>query len=544
MKFSSNPRRLNDQVLDLIWKCNASRSNRDGFYTECKDYYTKGGTQMDAGPANKIKPIVNRQSSFLYAPESTKFWVDPPPEEDNEEVYKQTDAVSAAIAMAWSDTGIDDKFSTAVTWSRVRGTTIMTILPRMRSDGKIELKAYDINPRYFGVLREDVPELEDQQAVTLTSYYPREELEARFLYHPKRRELMTRLDSTSKDAGSSGEDVIIMGPNASRYQAEYWRRANNPYRPQIPFTLYAIHDLYAFDDDIGDWRVFTVTGEFIIWDRPIRRIGIPGMLPFIKVCAEPDPEYFWGISLVDDLRRLQDWHSDLTADMNQLIKKILDPPTAGIGVGQSIEGKLQAFHQPGGRIALPNAASSLQQFETKMPPEVFEFMQGVDNLFVDSSGMRSSMFGKQEPGTRTEGMAAGLMRLAGAEMRLMGLRVERQAQSVAELLFQYLRIYSRDKLVDEDGKLFLMAQFPDDAKVRVDGHSTSPLFVEDNAQMAMGLIRYGAITPSTLIKMLHPALEGKMLHDLRKIEFAKLVAQEKIKAEQEMKRSGKSAVSG
>jgi hypothetical protein len=411
----------------------------------------------------------------------------------------------------------------------------------MRTDKKVDLIAYNINPKYFGVLREDVNQLDRQQAVCLTNYYTIEEIEARISRHPDKNEVFKELAAASMAGADS--DVIQMGPNSVAYEADYWKGGPSPYQANTPITYYGFYDLYCFDDDLGDWRVFTVTGNCIVWDRPISRIGIPGMLPFVKVCAEEHPEYFWGISLVDDLEKLQDWYSDRMDDMDNLIQQILDPPTAAMGLGQSYEEKMAAFRKPGGKISSPTANAKIEQFVPKMPQEVFEFIGSIDSLLMDQSNMRPSMFGKQEPGVRTEGMAAGLMRVAGAEMRVMGLAIEKQAQFSAQMLFRYLRRYSPEKVVDEDGKLFSLVEFPDDARIRVDGHSSNPLFVEDNVQLAMGLMRYGAITQETLVRMLHPALEGKILHDLRKIQWIKVQEQTRMQLEQAAKRSGKEAAS-
>lgn len=538
MLFSNDPKKRHEQVMDLLYVCTATRGSRETFYNECMDYYMKGGANINSSRANKIKPIVKRQSAFLYTPDSVKFWVNPSPEEDSEEVYQRTDAVSQAVSMSWADTGVDMKFSRCVEHSLVNGSYIMGVLPRLRSDNKVELVAYDIHPKYFGVYREDIPDLENQQAVSLTSYYTIEEIEHRIMLHPKRDQVLHQLETMNKDPGHSGENVIIMGPGAQNYKASYWTGGESMYNPNSPVTYYAFRDLYAFDDRLGDYRVFTVTGDTILYDRPIKSIGIPGVLPFVKVCGDELPEYFWGASLVQDLYRLQDWYTDRMDDVDNLIQQKLNPPTSITGAGQSYEEKLSALRKPGGKITAPQGAT-IQQWIPDLPEQLFEFMGGIDSMMTDSSGMRPSMFGKNEPGNRTEGMQASMMRVAGAEMRMKGLKIERQAEACAQLLFQYLRLYSKEKIVDEQGNLFFMAEFPDDAKVRVDGHSGSPLFVEDNSQLAMGLMRYGAITQETLVRMLHPVLEGKILKDLSKIQFAKLVAAEQMKLEQQQKRSGK-----
>jgi len=543
MILPKNPQKLLYTVLEMVRVCTSTRGSRESFYNECMSYYMQGGLDQSRGRANKIKPVVNRQASFLYAPESIKFWADVSPEEDNDENYKRSDPVSQVVSQAWTDSDLDTLFFEAVKHSRVNGCAIISILPRMRTDGKVDLIAYNINPKYFGVLCEGVNKMDRQQAVTLTNYYTIEEIEARISRHPDKNRIWKEL-STASPQGAIAEGVIEMGPGAVQFDAQYWKSGPTPYVPNTPITYYGFHDLYCFDDDLGDWRVFTITGNCIVWDRPVSRIGIPGMLPFVKVCAEEHPEYYWGISLVDDLKKLQDWYADRMDDMDNLIQQILDPPTVATGLGQSYEEKMASFYKPGGRLTTTSATAKVEKMVPEMPEQVFEFMKGIDNLLMDQSNMRPSMFGRQEPGVRTEGMAAGMMRVAGAEMRVMGLAVEKQAQQCAQMLFRYLRRYNPDKVVDEDGKLFSLVEFPDDARIRVDGHSSNPLFVEDNAQLAMGLMRYGAITQETLVRMLHPALEGKILHDLRKIQWIKIQEQTRLQLEQQAKRSGKDAAAG
>ncbi len=502
MILPRDPTKLLYAVLDMVRMCTSTRGTRETFYNENMSYYMQGGTDISRGRANKVKPVVNRQASFLYAPESIKFWADVSPEEDSGENYKRSDPVSQVVSQAWTDSDLDTLFFEAVKLNR----------------------------------------LERQQAVSLTNYYTIEEIEARISRHPDRKTIFKELATATM--GGADSDVITMGPNATQFEANYWKGGPSPYVPNTPVTYYGFYDLYCFDDDLGDWRVFTVTGNSIVWDRPVSRIGIPGMLPFVKVCAEEHPEYFWGISLVDDLKKLQDWYSGKMDDMDNLIDQILNPPTAATGMGKSYEESLAAFRKPGGQITTTSTTAKIEQFVPTMPESVFEYIKGIDALLMDQSNMRPSMFGRQEAGVRTEGMAAGLLRVAGAEMRVMGLAIEKQAQACAQMLFRYLRRYSPEKVVDEDGKLFSLVEFPDDARIRVDGHSSNPLFVEDNAQLAMGLMRYGAITQETLVRMLHPALEGKILHDLRKIQWVKVQEQTRMQLEQQAKRSGKGKASG
>lgn len=133
------------------------------------------------------------------------------------------------------------------------------------------------------------------------------------------------------------------------------------------------------------------------------------------------------------------------------------------------------------------------------------------------------------------------MRLAAAEMRREALVIEKQAENAANILFGLMRRYYDETLMDDNQKPFKIAEFPGDARVRVDGHSASPVFVEDHAQLAQTLRRYGDITPEKFIELLHPAMKGALVHDIKRIQWVQMLAAEVAKKQQEMKRIGKDA---
>src|ERR1700739_3911353 len=98
MILPRNPNKLLEAVLDMIRVCTSTRGTRESFYNDCDSYYYQGSLDTARGRANKIKPGGNRQSAFLYAPESIKFWADVSPEEDNDENYKRADPVSQVVS--------------------------------------------------------------------------------------------------------------------------------------------------------------------------------------------------------------------------------------------------------------------------------------------------------------------------------------------------------------------------------------------------------------------------------------------------------------
>jgi hypothetical protein len=227
-------------------------------------------------------------------------------------------------------------------------------------------------------------------------------------------------------------------------------------------------------------------------------------------------------------------------ELDQFVAKRLKPPKAVIGAPKNYEERMAALNRPGGRATLPRDAK-IQEMSSEIPGEIFEFMEGIDSFFLEQSGLRPSMFGKQEPGVRTEGMAASTMRLAAAEMRREALVIEKQAENAASVLFGLMRRYYDTTLLDDNNVPFKLAEFPADARPRVDGNSGSPVFVEDHAQLAMTLRRFEDITPEKFIELLHPAMKGALIHDAKKAGLVKMLASQVAKKMQEQKRLGKDA---
>jgi hypothetical protein len=536
MRFSYDPDRRREQVMEVLAVCTHDQDSRRSFHSECRQRYLFGGSE-GSSTANKIRPIVDRQQSFLYASDTIKFWVELLPEEENAGSYERVDAVSDSISDSWRDSGMDKKFGAGLKFSLIDGTAIGALFPRMRTDRTVTLVSHVIKAHDFGVWNSGQTELSEQQAVTMNAYFTKEELARRLARHPNLNEIFYNLEYGDAMTGG-GEGAIIFSPGATQYQAVYANQDHTRYEAKSMIPYYRMVDLYAWDDELEDYRWFTLSGNYIVHDRPITDMGVAGRLPFFKICPNEMDDLFWGVSLVNDLSFLQDWYVTRMAGMDELFAKQLNPPIIATGLGQSYEEKLDAAWRAKGRVASPNAQAKVQQLEYKMPAEAFEMIQSIDTQMIDQSSMRPSMFGKQESGVRTEGMAASMLRVGGAEMRAKGLRVESQAEDGANLLYRFKRNFEDVKLRDGKGNLFLLSEFPESARVRVDGHSSSPLFIEDFSSLAQGLKREGAINESMMVELLQPPMKGKILHDLAKIQAQKTIAQEVAKIQQEEKRGG------
>ena len=544
MLLPSNPKALKDAVMEQLYYCTRSMVARAAAYSRRESVYRKGSSGVIRGRLNKAGPAIDKQAALLFAPHLIKFWGQVPPEENNEDVFEQVESVSDAVKLAWNDLDLDVLFPMAVKWGLVDGCRILSLIPQVRTDWEVELRCDLIHPRDFGVGREVGTgsfNLERQQAVCVRSYHTLEELDRWVQRRPDKATILDRCSFVSIDSGERGSRITGMAPGATTLQArpENWPSVSGSGDDVQGRIVAEFYELRLFDDDLNDWRVFTVSGDVILRDRPGSAVGVPQMLPYVKVAPDEDPEIFWGSSLIETLSPLQEWYLNRMEGMDEKFRQSLRPPTAAIGLGQSFEEKIAAFRRPGGRIAIPNQNASIKQFRPELSESDYTMMATIAEQLNDQAQLRPGMFGKGEPGVRGEGMQNSLMKLASAEILIKSLLVEGQAQTFSNLLFQSLRRYSTAKLIDSRGKLFALADFPGDIKMMVDGHSSSPIAVEDHKTEAKGLFQMGLITPTRAIRMIAPVMESGMLHDMSRIEDAKMIAAEKIKLEQQEKRGGK-----
>lgn len=547
MILSDNPKRLHDQVMEQQWYCSRSMDTRGIQHSRWQSIFDKGAAGVIRGRLNKLAPAIKKQAALLFAPALMKFEIVLPPEEDDQESFAQIDSVTDALRTEWDALDMDQIFSMCVANSLVLGSYIICLTPQRRTDWEVELRADVIHPRDFGVGRETGTnswKLSNQYATCVRTYHTLEELDAWLGKGRGRETLLGKLAFVSIDRGMSASRITGMAPGATMYQAkpENWPSHSASSGEDIPDRMACeMFELRLFDDRLGDWRVFTISGSEILRDRRAGEIGVPNLLPYVKICGDESCESFWGISLVDNLSPLQEWYLSRTEGMDEKFRQSLRPPTAAIGLGGGFEERLRAFSKAGGRIAIPNQNARIERFRPEMTEQDFAMMEMISAQLDEQSELSPALRGRNQPGVRSEGMAGQLMSLASAEILTKSFRIERQAAEFGQLLYESMRRYDTHKIVDKAGKPFLIAEFPHNVTVKIDGHSSSPIAVQDHKTDAKWLAQMQMITPSRAIRMVSPVMEQSMLRELRDIEMAKMIAAETVKISQQQKRGGKAS---
>jgi hypothetical protein len=163
---------------------------------------------------------------------------------------------------------------------------------------------------------------------------------------------------------------------------------------------------------------------------------------------------------------------------------------------------------------MPNG--KVEQFAPDIPNDIFREIAEIDAMFAEASGIVSVLQGRGESGVRSAGHASQLARLGSSRAKKRALVIESALEKLATLYLKMMMVYDDTVYVDEKGNKFIAKQFTDDFNVKVDAHSNSPIFMEDQREMAFSLYQAGTISKERLIEMIDPPMKQQLLEDLKK----------------------------
>jgi hypothetical protein len=330
MRIPSEPVERENFYLDLIHKCSVSMPERRTDYGGLRSWYLFGNGP-DEAPAmyNKIFPHIDQLSSFLYSAETTRFSIDLGAAVPEEEQAKLP-VLTRALNDEWLNSNADQVFSTAVSWSLCYNSTFIKLVYR---NG---IHPYLVEPASIGVLREDTPYTDRQEAIIQTYYITKSELYNRLYSHPQREKIVERVSYVQHERTevANGVQRIIM----SQTDPTLYGNVNldlsggNRYKAQVSEETVEMTELWVWNDDTGDYQVVTrADPDVIIYDRPGATVFLKGELPFIQICPLPLYDYYWGQSEVSRLIYLQQMRNKRMTEILDILSKQVSPPTALIG---------------------------------------------------------------------------------------------------------------------------------------------------------------------------------------------------------------------
>jgi hypothetical protein len=440
--------------------------------------------------------------------------------------------LTRALNDEWLNSNADQVFSSATTWALVYNSCFIKLI---LNNG---MHPYLVEPSCIGVLREDTPYSDRQEALVHTYYITKSELYARLYSHPKRDQIVSRVGATQHErteVANGLERIILSQSNPTMYgNVNLDLAGGNRYKAVVAEDTVEMTELWVWNDDIADYQVVTKADpDVIIYDRSGESVFMKGELPFVQIAPNPLYDYYWGGSEVQRLIYLQQLRNKRMAEILDLLSKQVSPPTALIGFTGILDEKNFALNRAGGLLATDMPNAKVEKLAPQIPPDLFREIQEIDAMFEEASGIVSVLQGKGESGVRSSGHASQLARLGSSRAKKRALVIEDSLEKVATLYLKSMQLYDNTHFTDTQGNKFIAEQFTKDFVVKVDAHSNSPIFMEDLRQLAFNLYKSEVIDKESLLDLLEPPMKQLLKDRLKKMEEKKAKQQEAQAAAQQ-----------
>jgi hypothetical protein len=553
MQIPKDPDERHALYRQLTRQCLSTRQDRLALYQTLRNYYLFGSRDERGATYNKIGSTIDTLSSFIYSPASVRFSIQLGTTADREDIFKSIPLMQE-VKDQWRISGTHLRFGLGLRWALVYGSMLMKV-----QWGTSSVRSYLVEPHQFGVLREDVPELADQEAFCLCYTITKSQLHTMLADDPRRNSIMAQVSAGAmgqEGGGRSPESgmqrLVVGGPvdgipgsvafgNSGGYVEGGMALPGMQYNytPQVAVDLVDMVDLYVLDDEIRDYRLISIASpDVVLYARPQSKVGISGRPHFVTIRPENNLyDYFWGESFVARLAPLQDWQTERVRQIRGMMGKQFNPPMVSTGMMGIMDEEFAGFDAPGGRLSSSQPGGKVDVIHPQMPTNAFTELSEIDHMFADTAGIGNILQGKGEAGVRSRGQADLMARLGSARPKNRAIVAEESAAELATLILRNVQEFSPQrftcKIPNKEDLTFSAQLFTVDYEVHVDAHSSSPIFVEDQKNDALTLLKTHAIDRHTLLEKFDPPNLQMLQERLKVIEQGEAEARKMELAVQE-----------
>ena len=286
---------------------------------------------------------------------------------------------------------------------------------------------------------------------------------------------------------------------------------------------------------------------------------LKGNHPFSVFCANPVPEYFWGVSEITRLILLQEAINSRITGINKMLRKQEEPATKFVGSTGVNQQALSRFNKPGGYWTDSNPNAKIERDNVQIPEALWHSLHEYERMFDEMMGLPPIAKGQGEQGVRSGAHADTLIRMFSPRFKDRALLVERDVEKFGALMLDLARAHIDQKMIawvpkesagfensspeGEEALLippakglvavtFTFADLPDDVSLTVDSHSSSPAFSQEAKELAFNLQRIGAMSPAQLVDHVDVSDPDDLRANIMRREVARAEAAAK---EQELK---------
>jgi hypothetical protein len=282
--------------------------------------------------------------------------------------------------------------------------------------------------------------------------------------------------------------------------------------------------------------------------------------PFVEFCPNRLQNYFWGRSEVANLALLQRQLNKRINGINGLLRLQENPPIAFLGGAMMDQDKKSKLTKPGGWMHDPDpTAKPPTVLAPALPPDLWQSLQQTERLFDVMTGMTPTLQGLASPSVRSHGQTGQLTSNATPRFKSKSVRIERSIQCCAGILLDLLKAKSKNLLTawvspnanispELMGRLidpvveppapgmkayqFYMHEVPENVRVTVDSHSSSPAFGDEAQEKAILLKKANAMSNEQFIEQVNPPNADVVIAEVKTAEI-EAAAQQAAQAQQQ-----------
>lgn len=548
MRIPADEKGLIGLAQEMVEICGVSQGARGAAYKQYAQYIETGNAQGGMSLANVLYAHNDRLASHLFCPTDARFSI------DFENIYQknilmQGQEAARIVTRAFGRRNFDLTYSDAVRMSLDYGAAIIKLTGKteMMNFGEKQIShikdasARVVPPWLIGVENEGKNSLDEQEAICETVYLSKYDVWRRICNMPDAENLYKKVIGHSSKSGGPGmpssfiqvlsTSTLTIPPSSSNPATPGGLIQINgdpsyaTVGPQILEDQIPMRELWLKDDERADWLMVQMIDPGILISPRFRRTNefCSGLLPYLMVQPNVVPGYIWGRSEIVDLTSLQTALSTTMDDLRRIIGEQYDKRLAFEGFDGDPQEMYDDFRSQGwinGR-----QGSKVTDLTPGLPPGAIEYIKLIRSTMEDVSGFGNILSGQGEAGVRAGNHAQTLMKTASPRLRDRSLLVERQYATFGDRYLSYMeskdgmQYYTDEK--DPENTAFLLADLPDDRRVTVDSHSSSPVYENDHNQLAVFGLKTGLLDGEDAIEMLNFPNKDELKRKWKQREEAK-----------------------
>jgi len=527
----TDPKKLLTATEEWITACRVSVGMRQSFYRTMNALTETGRYDGTKALINLLHSSLDRTSAHLFSPVELKFSMDferPYPKA----IYDRAAQAAKGVTRIWERNGTDITFARGVFDSLKYGCTFLKQWVQMEGKANEQSPTYYdklVMPWNLGVYREDEVRIDRQEIICETTRLTPPEVWRRIYKMPNAEKLFQRIMAHAKHGEMSGE------PNSFFHQVLSTSQLNTGVQgmvspvpggivqlnndpnfsimgPVIAADVVEMHELWVKDEDdyttiqkIEPDIIITPYNDGRVTFKKGNLLGANSQLqPYRKIQPNETTDWFWGrselVDLIEPQALLSTWCDDLKRMYGMQVDKLIF-----FTGDNTITDELYAQWRNAGYGNLGQGAQ-VNDLTPKLPAEALPLIQWLEQMINILQGYPPIMQGQGEQGVRAGSHANVLMKTASPTLRDRALIVERNCAECADLT-AHLRELKEEEFFWHDGKdvqtientKFLLSDLPDDWRITVDSHSSSPIFSDENTQLVFAAKKDGIVDAEYVI---------------------------------------------